>query len=136
MYYPPIIDLHTHSACSDGTLSPTELILLAKQRGLAAIALTDHDCVDGLSEFAEAGRENGIEAICGIEFGTPWEKYHCPEVHIVGLGFDPANETLQKRVTLLQNSRDIRNKEMCEKLTAIGLAVTVKNYRKMRAAMC
>lgn len=126
MYYPPIIDLHTHSVCSDGTLSPTELILLAKKKGLAAIALTDHDCVDGLAEFIEAGRENGIEPICGIEFGTPWEHHHRPEVHIVGLGFDPANAALRERAALLRDSRDIRNAEMCEKLTAIGLAVTIE----------
>ncbi len=130
MYYPPIIDLHTHSTCSDGTLSPTELVQLAKKQGLAAIALTDHDCVDGLSEFTEAGKAQGMETICGIEFGTPWEKYHRPEIHIVGLGFDPANANLLERAEQMHYGRDIRNEKMCKKLTSIGLAVTVEELQQ------
>lgn len=130
MLYPPIIDLHAHSTCSDGTLSPTELIVLAKKKGLSALALTDHDCMDGLAEFMQAGREHGVEPICGIEFGTPWEKYHRPEVHIVGLGFDPADKNLRKRAELLCSSRDVRNERMCEKLTALGLSITVQELQE------
>ena len=51
MQYPHIIDLHTHSTCSDGTYTPTELVELAKKIGLSALALTDHDTIDGLEEF-------------------------------------------------------------------------------------
>ena len=129
MYYPPIVDLHTHSACSDGTVSPSELVELAKKQGLSAIALTDHDCVDGLPAFMEAGKMHGIETICGIEFGTPWEKYHRPEIHIVGLGFDPTNKMLLTRAEQMHGGRDVRNEKMCQKLTSIGLAITVEELQ-------
>ena len=64
------IDLHTHSTCSDGTLSPSEVVKLAKEKGLSAIALTDHDTIDGLVEAIETGRAIGIEVITGIEFSV------------------------------------------------------------------
>ncbi len=70
MQYPPIIDLHTHSTCSDGTYTPTELVELAKKIGLSALALTDHDTIDGLEEFQAAGKACGIETIPGIEFAA------------------------------------------------------------------
>ena len=56
MQYPPIIDLHTHSTASDGTYTPAEVAKLASAIGLSAIALTDHDTIDGLQEFQETGR--------------------------------------------------------------------------------
>ena len=55
------IDLHTHSYCSDGTFSPEGLVILAKKQGLSAIALTDHDTIDGLELFLEAGEKHGME---------------------------------------------------------------------------
>ena len=82
MQYPPIIDLHTHSTASDGTYSPAEAAELAKKVGLSAVALTDHDTIDGLKEFQEAGNALGIETIPGIEFAALWDHYHRPEIHI------------------------------------------------------
>lgn len=126
MQYPPIIDLHTHSTCSDGTYTPTELVTLAKKIGLSALALTDHDTIDGLAEFQSAGKENDIETICGIEFAALWEQHHRPEIHIVGLGFDPHHPLLQERMQDIRQSRDIRNRKMCEKLSSIGLHITLE----------
>lgn len=125
MQYPPIIDLHTHSTASDGTYPPAELAESAKKIGLSAIALTDHDTIDGLAEFQQAGSILGIETIPGIEFAALWEKQHRPEIHIVGLGFDPAHPLLQERMKEIQESRDIRNQKMCEKLSTIGLHLTL-----------
>ena len=125
MQYPPIIDLHTHSTASDGTYSPEELARLAKTIGLSAIALTDHDTIDGLEAFRNTGRELGIETIDGIEFAALWEKHHRPEIHIVGLGFDPHHPLLQERMKDIQISRDVRNQKMCEKLSSIGLRITL-----------
>ena len=65
-----LADLHTHSTASDGILSPYELVKLAKARNLAAIAITDHDTVDGLSEGLEAGKQLGITVVPGIELST------------------------------------------------------------------
>ena len=94
MHDSSIIDLHCHSTASDGTYAPKEVAALAQKIGLSAIALTDHDTIDGLAEFQAAGNALGIEAIAGIEFAALWEHFHRPEIHIVGLGFDPAHPVL------------------------------------------
>ena len=126
MQYPPIIDLHVHSTASDGTYAPAEAAELAKKIGLSAIALTDHDTIDGLEEFQETGKALDIETIPGIEFAALWPKYHRPEIHIVGLGFDPSHPALLERMTEIKESRDIRNQKMCEKLSSIGLHITLE----------
>lgn len=130
MKYPPLIDLHAHSTCSDGTLTPTELVQLAKKQGLAALALTDHDTIEGLSEFMAAGAAQGLETIPGIEFAVFWEKYHRPEIHIVGLGFDPQHPALVEKMDFIQKSREERNERMCEKLTAIGLPIHLEEVKE------
>ena len=126
MQYPPIIDLHAHSTASDGTYSPAEVAELAKKLGLFAIALTDHDTIDGLDEFQKTGNALGIETIPGIEFAALWEKHHRPEIHLVGLGFDPAHPALLSRMQEIRQSRDLRNSKMCEKLSSIGLHITIE----------
>lgn len=126
MQYPPIIDLHVHSTASDGTYSPGEVAELAKKIGLSAIALTDHDTIDGLEEFQKTGDALGLETICGIEFAALWEKHHRPEIHLVGLGFDPAHPALLSRMQEIRQSRDLRNSKMCEKLSSIGLHITLE----------
>jgi len=126
MQYPPIIDLHAHSTASDGTYSPAEVAELAKKLGLSAIALTDHDTIDGLDEFQKTGNALGIETIPGIEFAALWEKHHRPEIHLVGLGFDPAHPALLSRMQEIRQSRDLRNNKMCEKLSSIGLHITIE----------
>ena len=113
MHDSSIIDLHCHSTASDGTYAPKEVAALAQKIGLSAIALTDHDTIDGLAEFQAAGNALGIEAIAGIEFAALWEHFHRPEIHIVGLGFDPAHPLLKGRMETIRSSRDIRNRRMC-----------------------
>ena len=81
-------DLHVHSTFSDGTLTPTEIVKLAKKTELDAFALTDHDTVDGIPEAIEAGNKYGIEVIPGIEISTC---YKDKEIHIVGLFIDYEN---------------------------------------------
>ena len=125
MHDSSIIDLHCHSTASDGTYAPKEVAALAQKIGLSAIALTDHDTIDGLAEFQAAGNALGIEAIAGIEFAALWEHFHRPEIHIVGLGFDPAHPVLKGRTETIRSSRDIRNRRMCERLSSIGLHLTL-----------
>lgn len=120
------IDLHTHSYFSDGTFSPEGLVLLAKSKGLSAIALTDHDTTDGLSEFLAFGKKYGIETIGGIEFAALWNKCRSPEIHIVGLGIDHTASALIHFIEEIQESRTNRNIRMAEQLTKIGLPVSLE----------
>ena len=81
-------DLHTHSVFSDGTCTPAELIDEAVSLGLSAIALTDHNTVDGLPDFLSAAEGRDILAIPGVEFST---EYECRELHLLGLFIDPVH---------------------------------------------
>ncbi|MBE5853074.1 MAG: PHP domain-containing protein [Lachnospiraceae bacterium] len=123
-----IIDLHVHSNKSDGSMSPSELVAHALQKGLSAFALTDHDTIDGLSEAILALREvqNSKstqdspcckEVIPGIEFST---EYLGRDVHILGLYIDFLSETFQQRLVEFVDARDLRNKKMCDKLREEG----------------
>lgn len=116
-----IVDLHTHSNKSDGSLSPSELVRLAARKGLSAIALTDHDTTDGIDEAMDAAFKEGIELIPGIEFST---EYEGRDIHIVGLYIDHNSEYFKRRLVNFVNGRLIRNREMCRRLTEHGMPVT------------
>lgn len=75
------VDLHIHTIASDGTFTPEEVILEAKKRGLKALAITDHDTVDGIEEAKRKAQEIGIEFVQGIEISCNTQDY---EVHILG----------------------------------------------------
>jgi len=125
------IDLHTHTTASDGTLTPSELIDYAVSKGLKAIAITDHDNIDGISEAmsrAEYHRSQGvdIEVIPGIEFSTG---YMGSDVHIVGLYVDYKGEYLKTRLSNFIKGREKRNIEMCERLSDRGMSVTMEDLR-------
>lgn len=115
------IDLHTHSNCSDGTLSPTELVQLALKKGLKYMALTDHDTIDGIEEAVSAAKGTDLQIIPGIEFSTGYEG--C-DIHIVGLFMDCRSPFLQRRLRHFIDSRTTRNMEMCKKLTEHGMPLT------------
>lgn len=118
------VDLHCHSYYSDGTFSPEGLVLLAKAQGLSALALTDHDTTAGIALFHAAGRAHGLETITGVELATCWDKYHKPEIHIVGLGFDETSTPILSLMETLHQSRMDRNEKMVARLTALGLPIT------------
>ena len=114
------IDLHTHSTASDGTLTPTQLAEYAHKKGLRAVALTDHDTINGVEEFCKRCHELGIEPIPGVEMSV---RYEC-EMHILGLFIDTQNEELKTNLETLQNSRKMRNLQMLEKLEENGIHIT------------
>ena len=135
------IDLHVHSNKSDGTFSPFELVDYAIEKGLAAIALTDHDTVDGLDEiisYAETLRKKQLsnsvqtakivpEIIPGIEFST---EYEGKDVHILGLYIDYKSEEFQRPLQEFVNSRILRNEKMCKLLQDAGIDIT---FEKLQA---
>jgi len=90
-----LIDLHTHSLYSDGTLTPAELVARAAQRRVTVLALTDHDTTAGCAEALEACRSQGIGFVPGAELTVGWRGQ---ELHVVGLGLDPDNATLRAQV--------------------------------------
>ena len=81
------IDLHSHTTYSDGTFTPRELVKEAAAKSLAAVAVTDHDTVNGISQALEAGKEFNVEVISGIEFAAYYPEPNGVEIHIVGLFF-------------------------------------------------
>ena len=119
------IDLHTHSTCSDGTLTPTELVKKAQDIGLSAIALTDHDTVDGLEEAFEAGRKYGVEVISGIEFSVKADT----EMHLLGLDFSLDCPEIKKILAEMIENRETRNKKVIQKLADIGISISGEDIR-------
>lgn len=116
------VDLHTHSTASDGTYTPSELIDYAHEKGLSAIALTDHDTVDGLSEALERGEKYpDLEVIPGIEYSTV---RNGKDVHVVGLYINYTDENYKKSLQSFIDSRIERNRKMCQKLTDAGMPMT------------
>lgn len=101
-----MIDLHVHSNASDGTFSPREIVEYAVEKGLRAVALTDHDTTDGIEEAVAAAEGTSLEVIPGIEISTTWWG---KDVHIVGLGIDWKNARFQEELLRFQQSRDSRN---------------------------
>ncbi len=123
------IDLHTHSTASDGSMSPVELIRHAKASGLAAVALTDHDTVDGIPQAIEEGRSLGIEVVAGVEISVDYS----PEMHMLGYFFSDAYRNVEPLLERLRKSREERNPKIVEKLKGLGFDISlddVKNESK------
>lgn len=112
-----IFDLHTHSNMSDGTLSPTELMLHAATHGIGVIALTDHDSVAGVTEASEVGKRLGLHVISGVELDT----MHDEELHILGLGIDINNAPLRALLERQNAERRRRNDKILENLLRLGI---------------
>jgi 3',5'-nucleoside bisphosphate phosphatase len=120
-----MIDLHMHSTFSDGSFTPSELAAKAKQFGLTAIALTDHDCTDGIDELLKGCKTNsggpevtgipGVEISADVKHGT---------MHILGYFIDHKNAKLEKALVRIRDGRKIRNEEILRKLNGLGFTLT------------
>lgn len=111
-------DLHTHTHCSDGHLAPAALVAKARQCGLKALAVTDHDCIDGLAEAQAAGARCGVDVVAGVELSVTVGDV---EVHLLGYFFDPAHEGLRAHLEAFQEQRRARAARMVERLNALGM---------------
>ena len=114
----PGIDLHTHSNHSDGTFTPRELIALAAERGLATVALSDHDTTDGLAEATAAGAELHVEVVPAVEFSTVRDR---EGIHILCYEMDPSHPEFAAELRRLQEDRFTRGERMVAKLQELGL---------------
>lgn len=121
------IDLHTHSLKSDGSMTPTQVVEEAKRAGLAAIALSDHDSVDGVREAVEAGKKLGVEVIPAIEFSVISKT----ETHILGYFIDIDNPDLKKTLREVVDLRIERNHVTCKRLNELGFDITLEEVRAL-----
>ncbi len=122
-----MVDLHTHSTASDGTLSPAQLIQTAKQNGLSAIALTDHDILAGLDEAEREAKKIHLIFIRGIEISVNWQP---GEFHLLGLDLRKSSSELNALIRRLQSERKKRNMLIAEKLRAEGFEITYEKVKE------
>ena len=122
------IDLHTHTTASDGSLSPSELVKAAADARLLAVAITDHDTIEGVEEAAQAGSDIGIEVVPGVEVSA---EYSPGQMHIVGLFIDHHNQELGTWLSGIQGGRDTRNPRIIARLQELGLPITMDEVVKV-----
>jgi predicted metal-dependent phosphoesterase TrpH len=116
-----MIDLHTHTTFSDGSLTPTELVETAAAIGLTAVAVTDHDTVDGLPEALAAGERLGFTVVPGVEINVEHDGLTLDMLGYFLRGLPDA--ALDERLDELRRRRDERNRGMLARLTDLGLPI-------------
>jgi predicted metal-dependent phosphoesterase TrpH len=120
------IDLHIHSTASDGTLTPAQIVTRASRLGLAAIALTDHDTVAGVSQILQRIPAN-IRFLSGVELSTaPPREFPCQgSLHLLGYGFRHDDPGLHRELRKLQSARRDRNPQIIARLQSLGIEISV-----------
>lgn len=117
----PTFDLQSHSTCSDGALSPTEVVERAADAGVTLLALTDHDTVGGVEEAVTAGERLGVDVVCAIELSVIDGEHD--DLHLLGYGIDPASPRLLEVLGRCRADRASRAERMGEALEELGWAV-------------
>ena len=125
--YIMIVDLHTHSTASDGQYTPSELIRLAKDRGLEVLALTDHDTVGGLEEAAQAGDELDLRVLRGVELSA--REYR--SLHILGYGVSTAPSALTRLCAEMKDGRDQRKYRIIDFLHEKGVDISLAEVEEL-----
>lgn len=121
-----VIDLHTHSTVSDGSDPPALIVELAARAGLSAVALTDHDRLDGIPEALQRARDLDLELVPGCELSAEY----AGTMHILVYFLQPGEGPLQDQLLRLQTARDQRNRALAEKLAGLGLPVTYEEIEE------
>ncbi|PKM30305.1 MAG: phosphatase [Gammaproteobacteria bacterium HGW-Gammaproteobacteria-11] len=110
-----IADLHMHSTASDGALDPGALMRRAAAADVGLVALTDHDCLDGLAQAAATAEQLGMRWISGVELSAQWQGH---TLHVLGYGFDPASAHLQQAMLAVRDGRWQRAEQIAQRLAA------------------
>ncbi len=120
-----LVDLHTHSTASDGAETPEVLVRSAAEDGIRAMALTDHDCVDGLESFLLACHNNNVTGIPGVEVSVKFMDFR---MHILGLGIrrGPGWDHLQDLLAQARIWRDERNVQIVQRFCTLGFPMTIE----------
>ena len=122
------IDLHCHSTASDGTLSPGDVVRLAVEVGLSALALTDHDTIDGVAAAEAEAKKLGLDFIGGIEISAEFPQPGT--MHLLGYGIDAHSPVLRDLTKTLLDGRDTRNPKIIAKLQSLGVSITMKEVEE------
>ena len=123
-----MIDLHTHSTASDGTLEPEALVELAAKKKLTAVALTDHDTVAGVPRAEAAGRRLGLEVVPGVEVSVEAEK---GAMHLLGYFVRPQDELLREKLSQWCHSRQQRARRMVARLAELGFEISYAQVEEL-----
>ncbi len=123
-----MIDLHTHTTASDGRLTPQQLISLAEDMGLEAVAITDHDTLDGVAPARQYAREIGMPFVPGIEISAEYGA--TGTMHILGYFIDEAAEGFSDALAFLKQARSKRNPLIIERLNSCGVEVSMEDVRR------
>ncbi len=115
------VDLHMHTNHSDGVYSPSEIVTKAKELGLEAISITDHDSTNGIEEAIEAGNSVGVEVIPGVEISS---EFNGKEVHILGYFINIKDPEFKRYLQFFREERVKRAERILEKLDTLGLHLT------------
>jgi len=121
------VDLHVHTNASDGSYDPEEVIRLAAEAGLEAVAISDHDNTNALARCAAAGKEYDIEVIPAIELSADYKSI---EIHILGYFIDPNAESLCDLLEIALANREVRNRTICAHLRDEGIDVSMEELRE------
>lgn len=114
-------DLHCHTTCSDGTLTPSEIVLLAKKIGLSGLSITDHDSIEAYATALPLAKEVGIEMFSGAEFSTTLKEV---SVHILAYGFSLQNPLIQQLCDAHNIRREERNRTILHNLSKHHMHIT------------
>jgi predicted metal-dependent phosphoesterase TrpH len=118
------VDLHCHSTASDGTLPPREVVRLAKESNLSALALTDHDTIAGVAEAADEAKKLGIDFLPGIEISCQYPRPGT--MHLLGYGINPKSQVLSEMTQKLIGGRDERNAKIIDALQKQNVAISME----------
>ncbi|MFH1217571.1 MAG: PHP domain-containing protein [Pseudomonadota bacterium] len=121
------IDLHLHSNCSDGTMTPEELVEEAHRLGISAISITDHDTIEGTAEAMEAGKKRGVEVVSGVEISAYLDD---TPLHMLGYGFRHSDLALHEKLKQVQLAREERNSKILYNLGQLGINITPAELKK------
>jgi 3',5'-nucleoside bisphosphate phosphatase len=119
------VDLHVHTTASDGDYSPAQIVDLARRSGLSALAITDHDILEGIGPARQVAAEH-LEVIAGVEISA---EFRGRELHLLGYFFRPEDEALNRALADLRQYRIDRFREMVERLGALGIPLEAEAAR-------
>jgi hypothetical protein len=122
------VDLHVHTTASDGMLTPSEVVQQAKEAGLVALGIADHDTLGGVPEGCRAGKEAGIEVVPGVEINT---EENASEIHVLGYWPELDDEEFNDLLKMLRDSRQLRLDEMVSRLARLGLVIDASRVREV-----